>query len=152
MEGERQRPGPPPGQTDILSIKTHSDTMMVRKTYPQMHTREHQGSVVALPVRGSTKGTPLRTVCFSVSPRPVPVSLAVFTSVSDSVSASTTLLLCLPPWITCIMSAPVEQPAWLETKSPTSSQGSKCGRRPSAPVSPGRTSCRALSPKCLLSH
>lgn len=35
-------------------------------------------------------------------------------------------------WITCIMSAPVEQPTWLETKSPTSSQVSKYGHRPSA--------------------
>lgn len=84
--------------------------------------------MVALPVQGSTKGD-MSSHCLLLR---------------CSLASSLFLL-----WITCIMSAPVEQPSWLETKSPSSSQVSKRGRRPSAPVSPGHTSCRALSPKCL---
>lgn len=120
-----------------------------------MHTRGTQVICGGTASMRFYKGGHVFALSASPSLPPLSVSLSLLLSSPRYLTQS------LPPplscclsllWITCIMSAPVEQPTWLETKSPTSSQVSKCGCRPSAPVSPGRTSCRALSPKCLLSH
>lgn len=122
--------------------------------YPQMHTRGTQvicgGTASTRFYKGDTSS---HCLLLRLSLPSVSLSLLLSSPRYLTQSLPPPLSCCLSLlWITCIMSAPVEQPTWLETKSPTSSQVSKCGRRPPAPVSPGRTSCRALSPKCLLSH
>lgn len=42
MEGDSQHPGPPTGQTDILSIKIHSDTMMFERRIHKCTQEEHK--------------------------------------------------------------------------------------------------------------